>query len=196
VPFSGSTPPKINLSPATTESRDCGVWREGSRLIIRPGATLPHACIKCAQPTTGRGLRKTYFSQPSRYFRFLPFPFSFVVLLVSLIMGKRMTIEIPLCPLHRRRRMIGVIFTSLFCGGGLVTIAVGLNSSIDPNASNADNAPAIILTGIALMMIGGLCFVCAGRLLSPKQINTETATFAGAGAQFLQLLPDSPNPRP
>jgi len=192
----GSIVDRRNFMTEPFSHATIGAWRNGYRLILRSGASLPHACIKCAQPTTGRGLRKTYFSQPAGYFRFLPFPFSFVVLLVSLIMGQRMTLEIPLCPQHRRRRMIALIFTSLFGGGGLVAIALGLNSSISQNAADADNAATIILIGIGLMIIGGLCFVCAGRLLSPKQINAETATFTGAGARFLQLLPDSPNPRP
>jgi hypothetical protein len=159
------------------------------------GAVLPSACVKCGQPTTAPGLRKTFFSQPSQYLRFIPFPGSLVLLIVALVMGQRMTIEIPLCPRHRRRRMIALIFTFIFCGLGFAAIGIGLNWAINNSNSDADNAQSIILAGIGLLLIGSLCFVCAGRLLSAKQIDADKATFSGAGTRFLQLLPDSPNPR-
>jgi hypothetical protein len=170
-----------------------GAWRSGYLLVVERGAVLPGACVKCGEPTTARGLRKTYFSQPSRFFRFIPFPGSLIALIVALVMGQRMTIEIPLCPRHRRRRIIALIFTTTFCGLGLVAIGIGLNWGINSSSSDADNAPTIILAGIGLLIIGSLCFVFAGRLLSPKQIDADKATFSGASARFLQLLPDSPN---
>jgi hypothetical protein len=172
----------------------CGAWREGYRLVVRSGATLPNACIKCGRASTGAKLRKTFYWQPTGFFRFLPFPFSFIALLVGLLSRRKITIEIPICAIHRRKRKIGLLFTGLFGGAGLALIGVGLNFSISTSDVDADNAPLIILTGITMLLIGSICFVFAGRLLSPKRIDTETAQFSGAGAQFLQLLPTSPNP--
>jgi hypothetical protein len=161
--------------------------------MMRKGAELPNACIKCGQPPRGTPLRKTYYWQPSGLFRFLPFPFSFVALIVALVVRRKITIELWLCSLHRRRRAIGLLLTWLFCGLGLGAIGVGLNWAMAVNDPKTDNAPMVIMIGIALMLIGALCFVFAGRLLSLKRIDEDTATFTGAGARFLQLLPDSPN---
>lgn len=182
-------------TPSTPDSPQITkAWREGYRLVVRSGAVLPEACIKCGRPPTGAKLRKTFYWQPTGLFRLLPFPFSLIALLVGLLSRRKITVEIPICAIHRRKRKIALFLTGIFGGAGLVLIGFGLNWAVGTNDSAADNAPWIIMTGIAILLIGALCFVFAGRLLSPKQIDSETATFSGAGARFLQLLPTSPNP--
>jgi drug/metabolite transporter (DMT)-like permease len=171
-----------------------GAWRSGYRLVVRGGATLPLACIKCGAPAAGPNIRKTFYWQPTGFFRFLPFPFSFIALLVGLLSRRKITVDIPICSIHRRRRKLGLLFTFGFCGVGLVLIGIALNWAIGNSYADADNAPVIIFTGIVLLLIGALCFVFAGRLLSPSQIDADQATFTGACAKFLQQLPDSPNP--
>src|SRR5687767_13019351 len=36
-------------------------WRQGDLLVVRKGARLPHACVKCGLPGDGRPLRRTYY---------------------------------------------------------------------------------------------------------------------------------------
>jgi len=181
------------MSELQRESASIGTWREGYRLVVLKGALLPCACVKCGVAVAGPGIRKTYYWAPTSFFRFIPFPGSLIAVIIALVIRKKMTVEIPLCPAHRRRRAVGIILTGLFGGGGLSAIGLGLTWAISTNGADADNAPVVIGTGIGLLLIGVLCFVFAGRLLSPKQIDADQATFTGAGARFLQLLPTSPN---
>jgi hypothetical protein len=173
-----------------------GIWREGNRLVILKSARLPHACIKCGRAITGRGLRKTFYWSPSNIFRYTIFPLTLIAVVIDLMRREKTIIEIPICAMHRRKRVIGLLLTWLFCGCGLVAIGFGLNSALSPMGSDADNAPAVIVSGIVSLLIGAACFVFAGRLLKPREIDLDRAVFSGAGAQFLQLLPTSPNLRP
>jgi hypothetical protein len=184
--------PAISSQPAPLH-QNIGAWREGYRLIVRHDAILPSACVKCGAPAVGPNLRKTFYWQPSGFFRYLPFPGSLIAMIVALVVHRKITVDIPICAVHRRRRRRALILTSIFCGAGLAAIGAGLNWAMGADFTRADNAPWIMFTGIVLLLTGSLCFVCAGRLLSPKQIDTESASFAGAGARFLQLLPQSPN---
>src|SRR5205814_1141094 len=80
-----------------------GVWREGNQMVVRQGARLPDACVKCGGPPNGRPLRKTfYWHQPALAVLILAGVLLYAI--VALIVRKSIRLEVPLCQAHAARR--------------------------------------------------------------------------------------------
>ena len=153
-------------------------WSQGDVLVVRKGARLPHACVKCGGPGDGRPLRRTYYwHEPWIYVTILAGLLVYVV--IALIIRQSGQIEFALCSEHRARRRNGIIIGLLgFFGGIALFVAAGMTDE-----------PYLVPLGILVLLAGTIVGLIMARVLSPKRIDAQFLWLRGAGPGFLQTLP-------
>ncbi len=106
-----------------------------------------------------------------------------IYIIVALIVRKKATVSVHLCDLHRKRRLvlIGSCWGAVLLGLALIFSAV------------ASSSGAAGLVGVLLLMGGGIVGAIFGNLVKPTKIDGTTLRFRGAGADFLDSLPEWPN---
>ena len=162
-------------------SSEIHVWRDGRTVVMLPDASLPARCVKCNQPadqpTKERAL---YWVHPAIYLLFLiGLP---ILLIVYLIVRKKAEVNPGLCELHKKRRLIGLLYGWLgFFGGFLVAILGGSGSS-----------GAAVLFGLFLMISAIVVGMMWGRLVHVKKITPDEVRLGGFSADYLDDLPDYP----
>lgn len=158
------------------------VWREDGVLIARKGATLPSRCVKCNTLVSGESIRKKYsWHHPAILLIVLVNLLIYVI--VALIVQKRGTIYIFVCPKHRRLRMTMISLGWLWGLGGLALVILGA----------ANGSGWLAISGIAVFFAGIIAAILS-RQLYPKKIDDHFLWLKGACPAFMQEI--SPVPRP
>ena len=85
--------PEIEASPSNTQAK-------GSLFVVRPGGLLPNRCVKCGSAPSEPWLDLTFFWHHPALFLLLVSPI--IYLIVSLIVGKKVTLAVPLCAAHKQ----------------------------------------------------------------------------------------------
>src|SRR6478735_23856 len=170
--------------PLSNQSSAGGPWREGSLLVTTTFAQLPHVCVKCNVPVLdgaagGKRLTQKYtWHHPALYFLILPGVLIYAI--VALVLQKKATVELSLCPAHNSRRVKWLIFTWVSVLGGLGLVAFGCAGGMGM-AKNNDMWPAwTMLAGALIAIVGGIVAVINGRVLTPRRIDDRHAWFKGA----------------
>ena len=162
-----------------------GLRRDGDRLVVGRGATLPPYCVKCGQPADK--FVKKNFGWHSPWLYLLIFAGVLVYAILATVLMKRMKIDVPLCEAHRKRR-----FTLLAAGWALFLGAIPLGIFIGSLGSD-DSAVGIgFLVGFTAFIASMVLFAMGSRIMAPKKIDDNEAIFGGVSPAFLDYIATQP----
>ena len=181
-PGHGGAPVLGYASPLYGQPATLPVWREGKLLVTIDRTTLPHACVKCGQPGSGRPYRRTYYwHSPWIYLTILPGILIYAI--VALCVRSKGTIDMALCEEHRsaRRRNMGIGWV-IFLSSIVLWVLAGI-------ADDRDLSPLCVVGGILAFLAGIIVIAFSARILSPKRIENGYLWMTGAGEGFLASLP-------
>jgi len=151
------------------------LFRDGSLLVARDGAPFPDRCVRCNEPAEGYRLKKTYYWHPPAWY-LLIFASILIYAIAAVIVRKKATFAVSLCPRHRSRRVrlialgIGIPVLALVAWIGSGNDAMGL----------------ILLVGI---LVGAVLAILGAQTMTPKRIEEGYAYLKGAHPDFLARLP-------
>jgi hypothetical protein len=157
--------------------------RRGKHMVVPRGAALPPNCVKCGAPAQTPWRKKFYWHHQGYYFIALIALLLYII--VALIVRKSMELNVPLCDAHHsERKRYNLLAGILLLGAIPAGFVAGSFTSLGVDVG--------WLIGL-IMFVAGLIFVIiAGNFFHPTQIDETHGVFAGAGEDFLRLLPPSP----
>jgi len=159
-----------------------GATRNGKKLIVPRGASLPAQCIKCGNPAQVPWRKKFYWHQPWLYILIF-FPGLLIYAIVALIVRKKMELNVPLCDVHHSDRKRYVLLGAIMLIGFIpVPIILATTFKMDEGIA--------WLVALA-MFITGVVFYSKSSFLRPTEITDTGGTFQGADETFLKNLPNA-----
>ena len=162
-----------------------GVWSEGQKIVTTDGTTFPARCVKCNAAASGEPLkRKLYWHPPSLYiliFVGLLFHIGIIIyLIVAIIVRRKATVYMHLCPTHRQRRLYALIVR-----WSAVPVAMILSF-----AGIAYHTPWLAAVGGLVLIMAVITGLTFGRVTRTALINKDkTVRLKGAGKEFIASLP-------
>ncbi len=153
--------------------------RDGNQLIVPRGASLPHFCVKCAQPPDGSEQQKNFsWCHPALALLILLGLIGIIVYAVVYgITKKQMMLNLPLCAEHqsakKKKTWLGALL--LLVSPLFVILAV------------TSDKLWFILPFLALLLAGGIVLTRVSPL-RPKKIDEFQGIFLGAEEPFLNLV--------
>jgi hypothetical protein len=174
-----------------------GTWRDGDLLVMCEGARLPDRCVKCNQQSGGYLLkRKLYWHHPAWYLLILLH--FFIFLIVYLIVRKKVTVMIPVCERHRRRRIRAIIigWSLVLVGFVGVPLTCGIISSYLSGGTSDVVLSLGIIVGIVLILAGAIYGNLVARVVAAKRIEGHYAWMSGVERGYLASLPSIYEPPP
>jgi hypothetical protein len=167
-----------------------GIFQKGKLLIVHKQAVLPDLCIKSNEPTSERLKRKLMWHHPAVYLVIL---FNLLVyVIVSLIVRKTATFNIPLAARYKAARVRWMIIAWSMAFLSIALFIVGL-ATIDSPSATALSALCLIQFPFALItsiLIG--IFGC--RVIYAKKIDDQYAWIGGTCEEFRRMFPEWPYP--
>lgn len=158
-----------------------GVWRHFSQLVMTKDAQLPDRCTVCNAPANGFRLKRNLYWHPPAWYLLICAGLLFYAI-AALIVRKKASIEIGLCPTHIQKRKRAIAITWLLIG---VSILVVFLATI--------KEPTLILLAGAIL-IGALIYgVIAVPPVTPAKITDRLVYLKGVGVAYLNMLADFPN---
>jgi hypothetical protein len=174
-------PTQASLQSAESVPAAGGLWRDDNRLIVAHGATFPHRCVKCNEPSEApQKPRKVYWHHPAIYI--LVFGYAILYIIVALIVRRSAEINPGLCAEHRERRALWIAIGWLGSFGGAIA-AIVLAQLL--NLDGGLGAALAILVFFFFAILG----IVKARVLYPKRIDDRYARLMGADERFLASLP-------
>jgi len=169
-------PPDASPHGLATPDGAGELFRDGEILVAKDGTLFPDRCVRCNEVTDGFRFRKTFhWHLPAWYALVLLSLFIYVV--VALVVRKKASFELALCPRHRSRRQWGFAI-----GFGLPIVAFMLMMATEENLVAFWAFLLALLVGVVVGIIGT-------RVLTCKKIDDGYAYLKGAHPQFLASLP-------
>lgn len=162
----------------------CLYWRDGSTLVVRPGADLPPYCYKCGKPARAEPFSRTYYWHPSALYILVLFGL-LIYVIAAAIVRKQIVLTLPICEEHfQSRRKLGWTSLALFVLAIVIPVLlIGLTSS----SSLAGSFGCVV--GFALGIASLVTYVKFDRTLRPECITDEDARLNGACPEFLDRVP-------
>src|SRR5690349_16062585 len=121
-----------------------GIWRDGNRLVMYKGATLPDRCVHCNEPANGRRLKRTlYWHHPLIYLVVLAGVLVYVI--VALVVRKRAVVMIGMCDRHYAWRLRSMLLWWLITAACAVLLWYGIRA-------NSPIAGWAILTAVVVFL--------------------------------------------
>lgn len=155
-----------------------GAWTEGKDLVIRQNTgELPASCIRCGQPAQSRIKAKLYWHSPWAYLTILVNIIVYAI--VAMIVRKNITVEVPLCEVHRKQR---TRFQWLAAGAGVGSFVVLF-------ALLAYDQAGVAVTAFFALLLAAIVLGFKSRLLVPRYIDAEIAKVRGPCEAFMSQLP-------
>ncbi|HEX8180827.1 MAG TPA: hypothetical protein VF525_14875 [Pyrinomonadaceae bacterium] len=164
---------------------EAGVWRQESTIIaaLNPAreATLPAACVKCGGAVEAADFKKKfYWHNPAYYLLLLVNLLVFAI--VAMIVRKRATVYMGVCPEHRAKRRRAITLSWALAGIGILLFFVGAINEM----------PALMGLG-GLNIIGAVIYaVVTAHFIIVKKIDERFIWLKGFDAGYLNQLPDWP----
>lgn len=163
-----------------------GLWRDGDILVMSKDAELPNQCLKCNGPTNGRRLKRQLSWHPQGYYLIVLFNL-LVYILVAMVVRKTAKVLIPICELHRRRRIRAIALGWLLSLGGIAVIIGGATSG---TARNETASGVILAIGFVMIVVGLVYGMAGSRVCTVHKIDKSFVYFRKVKPEFLNTLPD------
>ena len=165
-------------SPADYQESPPGfeLLADGKVLVAYNDVIFPDRCVKCNAPAKGYRLPFSLsWHPPALYFLV---PIILVYLLVAVIVGKKRTFHIGLCPKHRKRRRGATIISclSFLIGLGIFFLSIGMQT------------PEFLFLGAPLLMTSALVHIIGVQTMTAQKIDNEKTWLKGASLEFLASL--------
>jgi len=169
-------PPVSSPHDLATPDASVEIVRDGEVLIARDGTAFPDRCVRCNEPTDGFRFWKTFsWHLPAWYALALLSIFIYVV--VALVVRKKASFELALCPRHRSRRQWGFAI-----GFGLPIVAFMMMMATEENL-------LAFWAFLLALLVGAVVGIVGTRVLTCKKIDDGYAYLKGAHPQFLASFP-------
>jgi len=152
-------------------------WSEGAVLVVRKDAMLPPLCVRCNEPADGKPIKRNFsWHHPTLFLLILAGLLVYAI--VALVVQKKGTVYLSLCPRHRSRRlMMGLTAGALALGGLAMMILAGAIGEGWPAAVGG------------LMLLAAIIMGVANQTLTAKRIDDHFLWLKGAGREFLANFP-------
>ena len=159
--------------PAGTKT--VNAWRDGKILVMRPGASLPHRCVKCNDDCDPpKKPIRVHWHHWTVYLLLLVAVL--IYLIVGLLVRRQAMVPAGLCDKHRKRRRAVITLTLLISTLGLV------------GGGMADGGAGLLI-GILVALLAVFIGVPMSRIVSAQHISPEYVRIRGCGREFLESLP-------
>jgi hypothetical protein len=156
-----------------------GPWADGVKVVTRDGCTFPARCLKCNVATTEAPLKRKLYWHPPLYY-LLIFLHLIIYVIVAIIVRKRATVFMHLCPEHRQRRKYMIIATWTAIVAAIFLVAAGAVYSTG----------WLAVAGLVLFVVACGVGLFGARMTSTTRINNDKVVWLkGAGKEFLASLP-------
>jgi hypothetical protein len=162
--------------PAISGGAGGELFRDGDFLVARDGAPFPDRCVRCNQSAQGFRLKKTFYWHPPSWYLLILVSI-LVYAIVAMVVRKKASFQLALCPQHRSRRRLLV---GLGLGLPLLGLAIVLLTGGDPASLWA------LFLGV---LVGAIVGIVGAQILTPKKIEDGYAYLKGAHPRFLATLP-------
>lgn len=159
-----------------------GIGRRGNLLIIGKFANLPNRCVKCNGAADAPPLTKNMqWYPPWTYLLLLLGVLPFI--LIALVMGKKASVTLPLCTVHRKQRSTAIAIGWLGSMGGLFLLFL---------AASMESGFLALLGFIAFF--GAIIYgIVKAPLVTPALINDTHVHLKGVHRDYLANLPEVAN---
>ena len=168
---------KSNPAPIGGET----AWCDGNQIVMMPGGSLPHRCVKCNEPAAEpTKTRKVYWHHPALYLLVLGYALLYII--VALIVRKTAEINPGLCEEHNKKRLMWIAIGWIGALSGLFVVPF-LGALI-----GADGGLWALFC-IAWFLGFAITGTVKARILYPKKIDSNYARLKGADDRYLASLP-------
>jgi GYF domain 2 len=166
--------PRLSAGPA--------VAREGKRLVVPRGATLPHVCVKCGQTADAPDWQKN-FCWCNPLFALLVLVGCIGIIAYAIVYystRKQMQLSVPLCEQHSKARRKNTLIGWALIGASPLFLICAVS----------DKSEIILLgvLGFIALLIAGAVVLNQAQPLRPRKIDDAQGTFTGAGEPFLRMV--------
>jgi hypothetical protein len=163
-------------------------WRDRSRLVVAVGRSLPDRCVRCNGECEGYRLKRVlYWHHPAIYLSIFLSPI--IYLLIAILVRKKVQVELPLCPDHRRQRTKRLAA----CWGAALVACVVLVFLM--GSSGLGDAGVWLGVGSVFVFFAAIVAgVIFARIVEPTRITATHLFLKGAGRAYLDELPVWPLP--
>lgn len=169
-------PPLAPVEPRLdVDAEASGLWRDGTRVVVKRDATFPARCVKCNVPVRASQM-------PDRRFHCHPlalsvlFPLNLLIdAIVALTMRSHLHYRVGLCVSHLRRRRMSIAFAWSWLPAAILLHYIDRNIDLS-----------------LLVFLGAMALTCIGVVGSPVLVARridDDVRFSGAGEAFLASLP-------
>ncbi len=158
----------------------CSAYADGKLLVVLGDGELPRRCVCCNGPATGAMRRKFVWYPPWVNLLLLPgLVFAFIAVL---FLQRQMSLEVPLCGAHQRRRRWRVLGCMAWMFASVFAIPVVASQ-------RGGLAMAVSFVGVVSFLAALACGHLWWMVLSPRRITKDGGRFHGASEAFLASLP-------
>ncbi len=106
APLASDNPyaPPIGARASRIPSDAAGdIFRDGGFLVARDGTPFPDRCVRCNHAAEGFRLKKTFYWHPPNWYALVLLNL-LIYAIVAMVVRKKASFEVALCPRHRSRR--------------------------------------------------------------------------------------------
>jgi hypothetical protein len=159
------------------------VRRNGNRVVVHRGASLPGYCVKCGAPADEKSKPRNFIWYNPMYGLWILLGCIGILVFLGLYYAnrKQMQLAIPLCAEHRRLRRRNILIGTLMIVTSPLLLLAGFISQSDAMGGGG----AMLL--LAMLCCGGIV-LARTVLLRATRIDDQAGEFKGAGPAFLQRL--------
>lgn len=166
-------PPKSRV----VDTNNWPLFQRGKYVVLQPGATWPDRCIKCNAPASYKKNLTMAYVNPWIYLSILVS--ILITVILALIFQKKFKISLPLCELHRRRRLQWMVINWLLFALAIGLIILGIANHFE------------WLTGIGFLVLLVLMItLLATRLGYIAKYRDQRIWIRGTGNKFRESLPE------
>ena len=152
-----------------------GAWKFAKDIVMNRDVDLPDRCVKCNNPAGGYRLKRKLSWHTPWIYALLISPVIYII--VAMVVSKRATIEIGLCPAHRQRRSMWIMIAWACFGVGVGCFFL------------VGKFPIFALFGAILVLAALIISVTVPKVIQAQKTDDKQVWFRGAGNNYLDTFP-------